>query len=262
MIKHSASRLTNQHVHPLKLTLSLLLLVTTAVCTQAQKIGYVSTDAITSKYEPYLMAQQRLDQMVEEWKAEIEQMQKDIEGYELEMKKNRLIWSDQEREQHQRELDDKRRNREKRAREVFEPGGLYDREVESMMKGIWDKVYLGIQQAAAAEGYDIVWDKSSDPLVYVNPKYDLTVKVMKVLGINADSLEKKQSEVIDSDPRNQQKRETRSRSSRRRSTSKTDPSTDPTSTPAPSNNPGNLPPIPLPTPEAADTSRTEEDVPR
>jgi len=233
----------------------------------AQKIGYVSSDAIKQKFEPYLMAQQRLDQMVVEWKQELELQQKDIEGMELEVKKNRLIWSDAEREQFQRELDNKRRKREDLAREVFQPGGKYDQEVESSMKNIWEKIYLGIQQVAAADGYDIVWDKSTDPLVYVNAKYDLTIKVMKVLGINADSLEKKQLQVIDSDPRNQVKRETRSRNSRRRSTSRPEADTTKPDASAQPATPNNIPPIPIPdnpTPDPvvpSDSTSTEE-IPR
>lgn len=243
-----------------------LLLLCSAVPLVAQKIGYVSSDAIKQKFEPYLMAQQRIDQLVVEWKQELELMQKDIEGMELEVKKNRLIWSDSERDQFQRELDNKRKKRETLARDVFQPGGKYDQEVESSMKNIWEKVYLGIQQVAAAEGYDIVWDKSTDPLVYVNAKFDLTVKVMKVLGINADSLEKKQSQVIDSDPRNQVKRETRSRSSRRRSTSRSEDANKPDDTAQPVT-PNNIPAIPVPdkpTPDPnqpADSTRTEE-IPR
>jgi hypothetical protein len=137
-----------------------------------------------------------------------------------------------------------------------------------MMKGIWEKIYLGIQQAAAADGYDIVWDKSTDPLVYVNPKYDLTVKVMKVLGIDADSLEKRQKDVIDTDPRNKGQRETIKRGSRRRSTSREEPqdttSVNPVGGPsAPiGTNPANLPPMEQPTPPPADTTRNDEDIPR
>lgn len=245
----------------------LLSLLCTATTLQAQKIGYVSTDAIKQKFEPYLMAQQRLDQLVVEWKQELELMQKDIDGMEIEVKKNRLIWTDAEREQFQRELDNKRRKREDMARDVFQPGGKYDQEVESAMKNIWEKVYLGIQQVAAADGYDIVWDKSTDPLVYVNAKYDLTIKVMKVLGINADSLEKKQLQVIDSDPRNQVKRESRSRNSRRRSTSREQPDTPTPDASAQPSTPNNIPPIPVPenpTPnpnQPADSTRTEE-IPR
>ncbi|KXK33195.1 MAG: Outer membrane protein (OmpH-like) [Chlorobi bacterium OLB6] len=80
-----------------------------AVSAFSQKIGYVSSDAIKSKYEPYLMAEQRLNQMVQDWKSELAQYQADIDGAELEIRKNRLIWTDVEKEQYQRELDQKKK---------------------------------------------------------------------------------------------------------------------------------------------------------
>lgn len=243
-------------------------LVCVGMSVQAQKIGYVSTDAIRDKYEANKMAEERLKQLVEGWKSELEQMQKDIDELELEMKKNRLIWSDAEKVQKERELDDKRRKREQYAKQVFEPGGDHDKQAEALFTAVWEKIYLAIQKVSAAEGYDIVWDKSTQPLVYVNAKYDLTVKVMKQLGIDAEDLEKKQLQVIDQDPRNKKAQEPRSRRSRKRSTSAEEPAADANATDpnkpsdtivSPSTNPNNLPPVAVP-----DTTKpkTEEDVPR
>ncbi len=186
----------------------------------AQKIGYVSTDAIRAQYEGNKQAEERLAAYVEEWKAELAQKQRDIEELELEVKKNRLIWSDQERAAKEKELEEKRRERDTYARMKFEPGGEHDQQAESLFKAIWNKIYTAIQKVAATEGYDIVWDKSVQPLVYVNAKYDITVKVMKELGIDADDLERKQKEVVDSDPRNKRVEETRKRKSR---SAKTEP---------------------------------------
>ncbi len=200
-----------------------LLLLMVTVPTVAQKIGYVSSEAVKSKYLPAMQAEERLKQEVDGWKQELDQYRRDIEDLELEMKKNRLIWSDQEREQKQRELDERKKARDNFAREKFEPGGEYDEMAEELYEEVWEKIHLAIQKVAATDGYDIVWDKSNQPLVFVNAKYDLTVKVMKELGIDADALERKQQEVIDADPRNQKQRETRKRRSRRRSTSRPDP---------------------------------------
>ncbi len=231
----------------------------------AQKIGYVSTDAVKQKYVPAMQAEERLKQTVEGWKTELEQFRRDIEDLELEMKKNRLIWGDSEREQKQRELDDKKRQRDKFARDKFEPGGEYDRMADELYEEIWEKIHLAIQKVAAADGYDLVWDKSTDPLVYVNAKYDLTVKVMKELGIDANELERKQQEVIDGDPRNQRQQEERKRRSRRRSTSRPDPAdqTDETqpSTVGDTMQPNNLPPVPLPV-DTAPPVEQKGDVPR
>jgi len=255
---------------PLSIGLGLALIVVfvaLSLTAAAQKIGYVSSEAVKAKYLPAMQAEERLKQAVDGWKQELEQYRRDIEDLELEMKKNRLIWSDQEREQHQRELDDRKKQRDSYARDKFEPGGEYDRMAEELYEEIWEKVHLAIQKVAAADGYDIVWDKSSQPLVYVNAKFDLTVKVMKELGIDADELERKQQDVIDADPRNQKQRETRQRRSRRRSTSRPEPDeqgegSNPTaSDPAMDGmNPGNLPPVAMPTDTVPPPK--EEDIPR
>ena len=244
---------------------------------QAQKIGYVSTETIRKKYVPSMQAEERLKQLVDGWKTELEQFRRDIDDLELEMKKNRLIWGDSERDQKQRELDDRKRQRDKFARDKFEPGGEYDRTTEELYKEIWEKIHLGIQKVAAADGYDIVWDKSAQPLVYVNAKYDLTVKVMQELGIDADELERKQKEVIDADPRNLKQQETRTRRSRRRGTAREpEPTPSPDEAVPPSMRegqlPSNLPPavIPMepptevPPPLPADTTQPAppEEIPR
>ena len=143
-----------------------------------------------------------------------------------------------------------------------------------MFKAVWEKIYLAIQKVSAEGGYDIVWDKSVQPLVYVNAKYDVTVKVMQQLGIDADDLEKKQKEVIDADPRNKSLEEPRKQRSRRRSTSAdtTGKDTAPTNTKTIESieprSPNNLPPAPPPPPvvphkDPADTNKTrQEEVPR
>jgi outer membrane protein len=199
-----------------RLLTTILLLACASVATvTAQKIGYVSTSAIRERFPENKAAEQKLQTLVEEWKAEIQQKQKDVEELELEMKKNRLIWSDAERQQHDRELEQRRKERDKLARDRFEPGGDYDKQAKGMFGIVNDKIYAAVQKVAANDGYDIVWDKSTDPLVYVNPKFDLTVKVMQALGIDAEDLDRKQKEAIENDPRNQRTTEPRSRKSRR-----------------------------------------------
>ena len=232
----------------------------------AQKIGYVSSSAIATRYEANVQAQTRLNTLVDEWKAEIAQQQRDVEELELEMKKNRLIWSDTERQQKEKELDDKRKERDRFAREKLEPKGEYDKQAEQLFKSVWDKIYSAVQKVAAAEGYDMVWDKSTQPLIYVNAKYDITVKVMKELGIDAADMERKQQDIIDGDPRNKRQEEPRRRKTRRGS----DPVADTTRTidePIPRFPVGNVQPPKspeeLPRPKSDTTPpKKEDEVPR
>lgn len=200
----------------------------------AQKIGYVSTDFIRSQYESARMAEERLSAYVDEWKADLSQRQRDIDELDVEIRKNRLIWSEQERTAKEKEIEEKRREREQFARMKFEPGGEYDQNAEELMQAVWKKIYTAIQKVAATDGYDIVWDKSVQPLVYVNAKYDITAKVMKELGIDAADLETKQREAIEGDPRNKRIEEPRKKKSRRApSTQEQTPSQAPTAVPTP-----------------------------
>ena len=243
----------------------------------AQKIGYVSTDAIRAQYESNKQAVERLNAYVDEWKVELAQRQTDIDELEIEIKKNRLIWTDQERQTKEKEVEEKRKDRDQFARMKFEPGGEHDQNAESLFKAVWSKIYLAVQKVSAAEGYDIVWDKSVQPLVYVNAKYDITVKVMKELGIDADELERKQKEVVDTDPRNKRVEEPRKRKSRSKVADTTltpaPITTDPNDIRSPVIMPNGLPPngevpadgpgtvVPPPLPLPADTTK-KEDVPR
>lgn len=220
-------------------SLAALVLVCTAGV--AQKIGYVSTDFIRSQYESARQAEERLSAYVDEWKADMAQKQRDIDELETEIKKNRLIWSDQERQIKEKEIDEKRRERDQFARLKFEPGGEYDQNAEQLMQAVWKKIYTAIQKVAATDAYDIVWDKSVQPLVYVNAKYDITAKVMKELGIDAGDLEAKQKEAIEGDPRNKRIEEPRKRKSRKATVAP-----DSTAPGAPSATPPVMPALPTP----------------
>jgi len=168
----------------------------------AQKVGYIASQVIRERWQDMQQAQQRIQSMVDDWKREIATMQKQIEEMELDFKKNRLIWSAEERQEKEELLKKKRLEREDFAKKKFEPNGEYDQQATAILKPVEEKLFTVVQEVSASEGYDIVLDKTTMPIPYVNPKYDLTVKVLKKLNIPADDLEEKQKKAIEDDPRN------------------------------------------------------------
>ncbi|MBK9247103.1 MAG: OmpH family outer membrane protein [Ignavibacteria bacterium] len=171
----------------------------------AQKIGYISSQTIREKYPDAQQAQLRLQSMVDDWKRELDEQQKTITDLENEIKKNRLVWTDMERHDKEMLMERKRKEREEFATKKFGPNGEYDGAVTLVFKGVEDKIFASVQEVSLDEGYDIVWDKSSQPLIFINPKYDMTVKVMKKLGIQVEDLEKQQEAAVKNDPRNKEK---------------------------------------------------------
>lgn len=182
----------------------------------AQKVGYIASDAIRSRWPEMQQAEQRLQSMVDDWKREASERQKEIEQLDFEIKKNRLIWSLEERQQKENELARLKEERERFLKQKFEPGGEYDVQSQQILRPVEEKLFAAVQDVAASEGYDIILDKSTQVIPYVNPKYDLTVKVMKKLNINAEELEQQLAKAIEEDPRNKAERQKQSPPSLRR----------------------------------------------
>ncbi|MBL7998310.1 MAG: OmpH family outer membrane protein [Candidatus Kapabacteria bacterium] len=199
-----------------------ILFIVTATSAWSQKVGFIASSAIRERWQDMQQAQQRIQSLVDDWKRELANLQKQVDDLEIEVKKNRLVWTAEERAEKETLLERKRKEREDFAHKKFDAGAEYDEQALKILKPVEEKLYNTVQEVAAAEGYDIVLDKSTQPIPYINPKYDLTVKVMKKLNIPADDLEEKQKKAIEEDPRNKKKDEPTMPRKRSRSSSTTE----------------------------------------
>lgn len=182
-----------------------LLFILTNSLLFAQRVAFIASDIIREKFPEAKQADQRIRSIVDEWKRELEEFDQRIENLRFEISKNRLVWSDEERRLKEKELLDLNTQKLTYSRKKFEPGGEYDYVVKTILQPIEEKISASIQKVAAENGFDIIWDKSTQPLAYVNYKYDLTLKVLRELGIDVSQMEKELEEKISKDPRNQQK---------------------------------------------------------
>lgn len=185
-----------------------------------QRVGFIASDVIRDKFPEAKQAEQRVRSVVEDWKRDIEDMEKRIENLKFEINKNRLIWTEEEKKQKEKELEDLNTQLLVFSRKKFEPGGEYDLIVKTIMQPVEEKIYAAVQKVAAENGFDIIWDKSTSPLAYVNYKYDLTLKVLRELGVDVSQMEKELQEKIAKDPRNQIKVETPSSTRKKQRTKK------------------------------------------
>ena len=168
----------------------------------SQRVGFVSSDQIRELLPDAKQADQRLQTIIDEWKRELKELDLQIDAKVFEIQKNRLVWTEVEKSQNNLELEDLKSQRMDYAKVKYSVGGEYDQIVKAISKPVEEKIFAAIQKVAAEEGYDIVWDKSSQPLSYVNFKYDLTLKVLKELGVDTEQLEKDLDDKIKKDPRN------------------------------------------------------------
>ena len=183
----------------------------------SQRVGFFSSQMIRDKLPDARLAEQRCQSIVEEWKRELRSMEDKEEALRFEMRKNRLIWSDAEKARKDKELSDLQAQRVKYAQEKFQaPDAEYDKIVMQVMLPVEEKIFAAVHQVASKEKYDFIWDQSTQPLAYVNFKHDITLKVLKVLGVDVSIEEKEQERKIEQDPRNDEDKRRESQAPRRR----------------------------------------------
>ncbi|MCO5251576.1 MAG: OmpH family outer membrane protein [Candidatus Kapabacteria bacterium] len=205
--------------------LFVLMLIASANVALAQRVAFINSNTIREKFPEGQQAQQRVQSMIDEWKRELDAMQQKIDNLDFEIKKNRLIWTEDERRTKESELASHKRVREDYAKTVFEQNGKHDQATKTIYTPVEEKIYAAVQKVAADQGFDIILDQSIQPLPYVNYKFDLTVNVLRELGVDVGELEKDLQDRIEKDPRNEQKI---SRTPRQRGRGDYDPNAPPT----------------------------------
>ena len=197
--------------------LGTLIIVSNISVLFSQKVAFISSEEVRQRFPEAKQAQQRIQSYVEEWKRELEIMKVNLENIELEIKKNRLIWTDEERRTKENEQIALKKKRSNYASSHFEPGGEYDKTVLAIWKPIENKIFAATSAVAAEQGFDYVFDKSKMPIPYTNYKFDLTIKVLKKLGVDVEQLEKDLQKKIEEDPRNKNANKKSTKKKRRRS---------------------------------------------
>ena len=127
-------------------------------------------------------AQKNLDNIVTQWKGELQQLNDSLSLLKEDFEKKKLILTDKVKQQKEEDI----KNLEKKISDFkttkFGENGEYFQKQNELMKPVQDKVFKAIQDVAREGGYDYVFDRSSEILLlYVNEKYDLTQKVIKKL---------------------------------------------------------------------------------
>jgi outer membrane protein len=192
----------------------------------AQRVGFFSSQMIREKLPDAKLAEQRVQTMVNEWNRELKSMEDKEEALVFDMKKNRLIWSDAEKAAKDKELADLQAKRIKFTNEKYQPNvkseSEYDRVLREVLTPVEEKIGAAVQEVASKEKFDYIWDISTQPLAYANYKYDITLKVLKVLGVDVAAEEKEQEKKISADPRNEAEKKKESQTPRKRSRTTTE----------------------------------------
>ena len=154
-----------------------VLLGAMAVSAQAQefKAGFVNTDRIFREATAAKAAQTKLEQEFSKREKDLVDQGNSLKNASDKFEREATTMSESQRASRQRQLVDQDRDFQTKRREFQED--LNSRKQEELQQ-ILDRANRIVKQVAEAEKYDVILQEA----VYVNPKLDITDKVIKALN--------------------------------------------------------------------------------
>ena len=146
------------------------------------KIGYVDSNTILKELPDAQDAQKTIDALVQEWKDELQKMEREFDTKKTDFEKRKLIMSDNKRLDAEKEILKLETDIANYRQSKFGfQGELYSQQTE-IMKPVQNKIFTAIETVAEDEELDYVFDRSGDILfLYAKEEYDITSKVLEIL---------------------------------------------------------------------------------
>jgi outer membrane protein len=144
---------------------------------QAQefRIGFVNTDRIFREAAAAKAAQTKLEQEFAKREKELGDLANTLKAASDKFEKEAPTLAESQRGTRQRALVDQDRDFQRKRREFQED--LNARKNEEL-QGVLERANKVVKQVAEAEKYDVILQEA----VYINPKHDITDKVLKALN--------------------------------------------------------------------------------
>ena len=145
---------------------------------QEFRLGFVSLDRIIKEAVPAKTAQAKLEQEFSKREKELQEQGATLKSMADKLEREALTLSDSQRTLRQKQVIEQDRDFQRKRREFQED--LNARRNEELQQ-VFERANKVVKQVADAEKYDLILQEA----VYVNPKYDITDKVIKALNAAA-----------------------------------------------------------------------------
>ncbi len=156
-------------------TLLIALLMAGGPALANTKVGFVNTERLLREAPLSVAAQKKLEREFAARDQELQKLAKQARDLQAQLDKDGVTMSESERKNKERDLANLNRDLQRQGREFREDLNLRSNEELGQIQERARKV---IQDIAKAEKFDLILEQA----IYVDPKSDITDKVMKALG--------------------------------------------------------------------------------
>jgi outer membrane protein len=153
-------------------------LTASVVSAQEFKIGFVNTDRIFREANTAKSAQAKLEQEFSKREKELVDLGNNIKAASEKFEREAPTLSETQRNLRQKQLMDQDRDFQRKRREFQEDLNTRKNEEQQV---VIERANRAVKQVAEAEKYDVIFQEA----VYINPKHDITEKVIRSLNSSA-----------------------------------------------------------------------------
>jgi outer membrane protein len=167
----------NTHFHRLLLALIAGTMVCNVSVAQAQefKMGFVNTERIFREAPSAKQAQAKLEQEFSKREKDLVDAGNTLKAASEKFEKEAPTLSESQRNNRQKQLVEQDRDFQRKRREFQEDLNARKNEEQQV---VVERANRAVKQVAESEKYDVIFQEA----VYVNPKHDITDKVIKALN--------------------------------------------------------------------------------
>ncbi len=150
----------------------------------AQKIAYMEMTLVLEKMPAYEEAGMLIDAQVDAWEAELDAKFQAIESMYQEYVNNEPMLDNDMKRQKQEAIFKAESEANTFKEEKFGMDGELSKLQEEKFGPLYEQVYAAAEKVALDNGYDYLFDKSTDnSWIYTSKVHDLTEKVISELGL-------------------------------------------------------------------------------
>ena len=158
--------------------LALAALLVSAANAQEFKIGFVNTDRIFREASTAKAAQVKLEQEFSKREKDLVDLGNTLKNASDKFEREAPTLSETQRNTRQKQLMDQDRELQRKRREFQEDLNTRKNEEQQI---VIERANVAVKRVAETEKYDVIFQEA----VYINPKHDITEKVLKSLNATA-----------------------------------------------------------------------------
>lgn len=148
---------------------------------QVLRIGYINSQQILASSPDAAQAQQRFDQEMRGYQAEVERLEAELTGLQERLQQQQLTLSPEARANREQQIQQRLQAYQTRTAELQQ---LADRRRAELIQPVMDKITAVIEAIREEGQYSLILDVAAGSIIAADSTLDLTPEVLRRLGVS------------------------------------------------------------------------------